>query len=937
MSGPLKERLSGWEPMSARASHENTLNTKLSQILRHLGLQGARAEYIQLGSAKQIDVDVQMGASRVAMEAEIGSRTGAFKDALARRGHARDGLVIADNVIAVNYPAGLRERDFSAGTMLEWSVLPPTKTDEMPAERWTEGTVWHLAGVVRRCRPSGQKTPNEIASELDSDLDLAIVRLSERQRRDLAAMLGVAANANRGIVRAAAKRALLIVAAAGMFHCRLDDHLPSAAPIIDAYTGHTYTGPWPPAKLQRCLKETDTDLVAALNSAWRTILAVDYRPIFETARRVLSLPAHDPAWPIAVRKVTSRALHVSQSAASSRHDLMGNIFHKLVDTARHDGSYYTRTSAAVLLAGLAIRPDDLPETLSEYSLIDPACGTGTLLMSAAERIRDLRPPNAAYSDASVLIEEVMTGMDVNLTACHMAATALGLLSPSTTFSRMNIRLMHLGIKRGVVRLGSLDLLTHATGQSRFALDNDWASGEHIDTGGMKEIGANSQQLVIMNPPYTRDSLRYDQFPPAIEQRLKEAEQELMKGRAGHGSSSGTMFMDLGEHLTSLEDGATIAFVYPAAGAAAPSNLAARKLLAEWFWIEWIVASHDHSCLYFSESTKISEILVIARRHSSNRAIPPTKFLILRDNPNEPTDAASLVAALENGTLPSAVGTVEEWPTELMQEGTWRPLGLTSAHLADLFRRIEGQTLFASKSLSKQAVVGPAGQRIREAYSKEQYADRHGRRGLWHNKTAVTRSMATTTDTYIHPIPKYAKRADNYWQQRSRLLLVVSPRLNTAHVNAVHLERPALGSAWVPARFTGQDTSLTNEMERAMCAYLNSTLGWISMVGVASPKVLSRPALSLNALRQMPVPDFERIRPAQLAAAFDQYAQEPFLPLREAANDKRRARFDTAVAKALGIDTETMTTARNEIAREPSVKARPHRVLPGDRSTDPGSG
>ena len=595
---------------------------------------------------------------------------------------------------------------------------------------------------------------------------------------------------------------------------------------------------------------------------------------------------------------------------------MGSIFHRLVDTARYDGSYYTSTAAAVILAGLAIRRDGLPDDLATFGIIDPACGTGTLLMAAAERIRDLRPPSTAQADAATLIEDVVVGLDVNLTACHMAATALGMLSPSTAFSRMNIRLMPLGIDAaGAVRLGSLDLLTHSTAQTRFALDADWASGEHIDTGDLKEIAPYSQRLVIMNPPYTRDSLRYDQFPRKTEERLKAAERRLMEGRAGHGSSSGTMFMDLGEHLARFDDG-SFAFVYPAAGAAGPSNLAARKLLAEWFWIEWVVASHDPQRQCFSESTNISEVLVVCRRRELPH--PPTKFLILRHNPQEAAEAASLVAAVESGTLPAAVGCIEEWPEDQMREGFWRPLGFTSMHLASLCMQIKARTLFDSTPLGEQADLGPAGQRIREAYTKEAHADGLARRALWHNDTGATQSMAAQTDTYIHPKQQYSQRADKYWQQRSRLLLSVSPRLNTVRVNAVRVERPAVGSLWVPARPRGTGSSSADEAERALCAYLNSTLGWVSMIGVASPKVLSRPALSLDALRRMPVPDLSPEICRRLARAFDDHDVGTIGPLKEAASDPLRKKLDDAVADALGIDTETVGGARAELVREPSV-------------------
>ena len=219
--------------------------------------------------------------------------------------------------------------------------------------------------------------------------------------------------------------------------------LPALRPAIDARNGQPYEGDWPPQMLQQCV--TAPDPVGALYEAWDMILAVDYRPIFEAGRRVLMAPAQNAAWTESVKLVANRALAVARDAASARHDLMGRIFHRLVDTARYDGSYYTSTAAAVLLAGLSIRPDDLPADLSGYSLIDPACGTGTLLMAAAERIRDLRGPEHATADAALLIEQVITGLDVNTTACHMAATTLGLLSPSTAFSRMNIRRMPLGV------------------------------------------------------------------------------------------------------------------------------------------------------------------------------------------------------------------------------------------------------------------------------------------------------------------------------------------------------------------------------------------------------------------------------------------------------------------------------------------------------------
>ena len=65
----------------------------------------------------------------------------------------------------------------------------------------------------------------------------------------------------------------------------------------------------------------------------------------------------------------------------------------------------------------------------------------------------------------MLVEDVLWGYDVNLIATHMAASTLGMLSPTTRFSRMNVHRALLGVLDGESYLGSLDFLS---GQARLA-------------------------------------------------------------------------------------------------------------------------------------------------------------------------------------------------------------------------------------------------------------------------------------------------------------------------------------------------------------------------------------------------------------------------------------------------------------------------------------
>ena len=154
-------------------------------------------------------------------------------------------------------------------------------------------------------------------------------------------------------------------------------------------------GDWPPSGAVECA-EHDT-VISAYREAWRGILAVDYRPVFETGRAALAALSTDPDTGQAVRSLADVVMRVSERVSGLRHDLLGRIFHRVLDTAHYDGSFYTSTASAVLLATIALREQDCDwsdaNAVASLRICDPACGTGTLLMAAAERIRDLR--NAA--------------------------------------------------------------------------------------------------------------------------------------------------------------------------------------------------------------------------------------------------------------------------------------------------------------------------------------------------------------------------------------------------------------------------------------------------------------------------------------------------------------------------------------------------------------
>ena len=899
------------------SKQEEFTNRELAKLLQARGIP---ADFEQRGGRKRMDVVAEIEGLRVVLEAETGfnRKAQAIKDADARLRQR-----LATVVFAVCYPEGVTESNLAEAT-LTWTVR--VKAGEPPGE-WSTGGVTQLAQAVYQAPRS--LSGADVAAQLLSDgLDAVVQGLKTPIRRALARALdlpptkpGDGEQSDGYFV--AAKRGMLVVATAMLFHHRVQGHLPSQHPA-------GYDGDWPPANATTCAEQEAT--INAYREAWRGILAVDYRPVFETGRAALAALSADPDTGQAVRNLSEVVARVSERVTGLRHDLLGRIFHRVLDTARYDGSFYTSTAAAVLLASLTIREQDAdwsdPNAVAALRICDPACGTGTLLMAAAERIRDLRnaagrgDPEDEETLGLTLVEDVLWGYDVNLTATHMAASTLGMLSPATRFSRMNVHRVLLGVFDGEPYLGSLDFL-HS--QARLAA---WPSAtQQVETEQRMADPPPPMDLVIMNPPFTRDSLRHDQFSRADEQAIKRREKEIMGGQpyreAARLSGSANAFMVLADK-TLREDGGTLAVVLPTVMATNPAASQTRKYLARRFHIDTIVSLHDPSRIFFSENTSIGEVLLVCRRWSGNGPKPPTRVVNLARNPATPLEALDTAARIErsretDGQV-SRDFTVQWVDPGRIEEGDWLAVNFLSPFLVEAYRTLT-ETHTASVPtvpLNELADIGPAGQRIRDSYTHSDMPTQSGRRALWYHKTNVTQAMWAETDVYIEPIESKRHLADSYWEQRSQMLLPHRLRLNLARVAAVMLPERAVGSLWTPCRPHDPDIA------KSLCLYLNSTPGLLSLLGARDNRVPSYPSFSLDTLRSLPVPNFADLGISErdlLTSWFGWLQNETLQPLPQMHEDPVRQRIDDAVINALGLESEWVATMRRELAREPSVTDR----------------
>jgi hypothetical protein len=402
--------------------------------------------------------------------------------------------------------------------------------------------------------------------------------------------------------------------------------------------------------------------------AWDAILDDDYWPIFQMARDVAS-KLSDMESSDVLDECARTAERLLAMGIVGRHDLAGRIFNRLVSDRKFLAAFYTSIPAATLLAGLALLPDRWPqvdwtsvEELRKFRVIDPACGTGTLLMASHRQIVD-NHRSASGDKASmtelhkVLMEEIICGADVVQAAIHVTAATLAAMSPAIKFSQMNLHTLKLGVDQsGAIWLGSLDWLVASQVQSFFSTTGEQVGAKSGITGAL--VPRPVVDLVISNPPYTRrgsdagheEAIAHIFAIPEgdvqTQSKIAKRTSELLRGTpanqiAGHGTS----FAVLADRL--VRPGGRIALVLPVTSLAGESWTEVRAMLSSRYQVEFVVSSHDPELRSMSYDTSIAEVLLVARRlKEAEAALKRGIFVNLWRAPRLITDALALLNGID---------------------------------------------------------------------------------------------------------------------------------------------------------------------------------------------------------------------------------------------------------------------------------------------------
>ena len=947
---------------------QEVINVELARLLQDRGL-AAVPEQIIRGAASQStrlpDVIIDLQGLRVAIEGEYATTAQAQQRATQKaRERVEEG--IAHMGIGVVYPSGLEQTAHARlKSELSRAILSFSIVTELPDEPPVyQGNADSLAEALRQVYE--ELSQDDAVSRAVAVLEAGIERFASSvatQRGSvgrLAATLGVRAKGEALPVRqqAAVRRiAALIIANAMIFQEMLAECDERVLPL---------------ARLRE-----EPVLIVVLGDHWRQIIEeINYYPIFHLACDLLGGLTANADVNRALDGMIGDALCIVRWRAALRHDLMGRVYHRLLEEAKPLGAFYTSIPAATLLLKLALEREawDLewqdPASLREFRIADLACGTGTLLVAAAEATADnyIRacvaegvPPdmNAVWPG---LIEETIWGFDVLPSALHLTASTLNLRAPQSPINSTNLFCLRLGGPEK--RLGSLEFLEWDVITQNLALFGGEHGPQRITGQGERTVGVRLPKLdlCVMNPPFTRSvggNLLFGNLPEperaAMQTRLKRIVRR--KGlQASITAGLGSVFVALGDEK--LKDDGTLALVLPRALVSGVAWGKTRDLLTSRYALDYLIVSHEPGHWNFSENTKLSEVLVVARRATNAKSRnAPVKCVNLWRNPRSPIEALALARGIQESqpeeitrgegscTVTAggrAVGAVVSCQAAFMRDQPWFGCAFAQTDLVrSLVYMLQGRLHLPGRGLCGDLPVvplrgigelGPDRRDIHDGFSVSDTRTVYP--ALWGHAADEVLQMAQRPNRYLQALTqaqegRHLRGASVLWKRAGHLLIAERLRFTTMRLSAVLCEEPVLSNVWWPFACTSGDVRVA----KALALWLNSTAGLTVLFGereetegpwvdFKKPTLFNMPVLNVAALGEDQL--------GHLAQVFDRVGSQTILPFPQMAEDPVRATLDEALAEVL--DLPDLTVLREMLSREPVVCGTLDRLMSRSGST-----
>ncbi len=708
------------------------------------------------------------------------------------------------------------------------------------------------------------------------------------------------------------------------------------------------------------------DVVGEFDRQWKHIeKKIDFAPIFKVAREILLALPSTPETDGALLELAKSAIKISRNRAALRHDLMGRIFHRLLADAKFFGAFYTKIPAATLLLKLAVGTNKWavewkdPDSIGQLCIADLACGTGTLLKATMAAIVDRHIEEAISRGVTAhpdrvhrnLIENSLWGLDVLSSAVHLAAAAIAMHDPSVTVRNMHLYALPLG--GSSLRLGSIDFATGKTLHVQKTLIGASIGPEEATTRRKMATTLPPLHICTMNPPFTRSVYGNLLFGAVSEAKREQLQARLRKVLDESGLEAnitaglGSVFVAVANSMMA-EDG-VLALVLPKSVLSGVAWGPTRSIF-QHYNLQYVICSHEPNNWNFSESTKLSEVLlVLARKHQDERTT--TVFINLWDQPKTNVETLAIVREVQQKTpadLTATAGTCEirtdgkkfgemsNLSLEDFSNVSWAlPVSFAQTDLCRVaFHLSQGEIFLPglgrvgslrTENLSDVVTLGPDGRDVYDGFSLTDSQTPYS--AFWGYDAEALCQLAQASNRYLNPLTqprpgRHLRDANLLWSRAGTLMLPKELRLTTSRLVGVILENPALSNVWWPARWLSEDTILSGAMESRLALWLNSTLGLFTMLmqrqETEGPWV-KFPKAWYEQLQVLDLNSLDNSRNEMLDDLWTQVQNRDLLPFPQMSNDETRKLIDDVFSKVLEIPS--LDRLRDFLSQEPLLSMR----------------
>ena len=953
-------------------SANNALGALLQGMMRSCDVRSETVRAVVDQPGLQPDVLItERGRSAVVVEAEYEPARSVEDEARSRLGlEVVGGGRKVEAVIALRYPDEVANcadlRAALCGARLSYCAFTddPREPERFPESGWLHGSVSDLADLIRLVSVP-RRAVDTATDAMQRGIEGAAALLDEMDKVRPGITMSIARLLGMANVPQTRRMACAIVANTMVFHERIAGMHEAIKPLVDICGNGAANPQW--------------DIMAT----WQHILSINYWPIFAVAREVIGqLTSGDAAQ--LLRRLYYTTGEVNAAGVDNAHDLTGRVFQRLISDRKYLATFYTRPASASLLARLAAaRMDGVDwsdvKSIGSLRIGDFACGTGALLSAVYEQVvaRHERAGGDPAALHTVIMEDVLCGLDVMPSAIHITGATLSGIQPNVGYGDTHLHTLPYGRQEdNSVLIGSLDLLQSS---SVLALFNTADSATRVGSTGEEpvhqivvEVPDEGYDMVIMNPPFTRatnhEGAHADITNPAFaafdatsadQTAMGKRINEFGKDTCYHGNAGISSAFAALAHKK-LKPGGVLALVLPLSAAAGLSWQNFRRMLAaEYVDLTVLSIAANGKDMSFSSDTGMGECLVVARkRKEDDLAAGWATFVSLRRRPHGFAQASAIaqsiigrkcIRRLDDGPYggerlvvgEDTVGEVLTAP--ILQTGeSWGGVRISDYSLAQtadalshsklwlpgqpegMDLRVAALNAVGKLGLVHRDIIGPSPRGPFDKYPPNPTATYPA---LWNHDASKETRIVCEPDSELVVRRGMEKKSIVAWTTRSRSHLNINFTFGSQPLAVAFTQRETLGgSMWPNVIFADK------RLDYAFTVWGNSTLGLLGWWWHSSRQQSSKAGITIRSAETLPILDLRALSEEQLTTAqsiFEEFRDRDLKPAYLADADANRALLDQrVVCDLLGFDEGVYGAVRHLAAKwcaEPSVhggKARP---------------